>query len=157
MRVASASGTVIPWPEEMKLNRSLKPATPGPKDTDAAEVARVTYAPPAALLPYLQRGTGQLWTAKTRGPAGEAVGASSARPSVVNDVRLRKVNRNRILGRWERQREAHAVANRVSDILGADAALQAALTVAGGGGGGGSGRKGTRKAADARARREEMR
>ena len=54
MRLSKRSGAIIPLPEEAKQKGSLT-KTAGPKDTPAEVAAKVTYTPPAELLPYLSR------------------------------------------------------------------------------------------------------
>ena len=69
-RISKRSGVAIPVnAETLKARRAERPPEPGPKDTPASAVARVTYAPDAALLPYLAAG-GALWEiAGSRGAA----------------------------------------------------------------------------------------
>ena len=94
-RISKRSGAVIPLPEALlKARRAERPPEPGPKDTPASAVARATYAPDAALLPYLAAG-GALWeTAGTR---------AARRPALPKLLRgdLARRTRRKIRGRFE--------------------------------------------------------
>lgn len=127
VRVAKRSGSIIPWPEAMKTaHRSLKPAQPGPKDTAAAAVQRVTYSPPPELLPYLSAGSGKLWSIRSASGSGGS-GSSSGEavvPWKVREVKMRRHDRNRMLGKWRREEDRRAVGREVARLLEKDPALQ---------------------------------
>ena len=93
-RISKRSGAVIPFPEGLaQSRRAVRPPEPGLKDTPAPAVARVTYAPDAALLPYLAAG-GKLW---------ERAGARGARPALPKLLRgnVRWRSRRKIRGKFE--------------------------------------------------------
>lgn len=103
VRVSKRSGAIIPWPELLKSRRAVRPAEPGVKDTDRAAVQRVSYTPPAELLPYLRRG-GALF--KPRRAAGSAAAAVDDRvPQLFRDVRLRRKDRNKLKRKWAQRLE----------------------------------------------------
>ena len=142
VRVAKRSGTVLPVPAALaKARRAARPVEPGPRDTPADLVARVTYNPPAALLPYLAAGGARsLFRLRgVKGIAGSGLGSEAAAaaeeavPRKLRYVRMRAHHRKAIRGRWEReQAEARVVAD-------AEAALRALAGSGGGGGGSGGG------------------
>ncbi len=147
-RISKRSGVVIPVnAETLKARRAERPPEPGPKDTPASAVARVTYAPDAALLPYLAAG-GSLWEiAGSRG---------AARPALPKLLRgdLKRRTRRKIRERFETelerarlereveaatrslQREARAARKLEAGAEGAGAAAAAAAAAASAGVGG---------------------
>ncbi len=129
VRVSKRSGAVVPRPEALAAARRAKrPVEPGPRDTPAAEVARITYHPPAALLPYLApSGPQSLYRAR----GGKGAAAEPAVPRKLRYVRMRAHHRKAIRGRWEQE---VADARLAADT---EAALRAAAAPAAGGGGGG--------------------
>ncbi len=137
VRVAKLSGAVIPKPDTLaKVRRAKRPAEPGPRDTPADLVAKVTYAPPAALLPYLaSSGPQSLFRAR----GGKGADAEPALPSKLRHVRMRAHHRKALRGRWEQeQAEARLLAD-TKAALRALAVKRRAAGAAGPTGGGGSG------------------
>lgn len=111
VRVSKRSGSIIPWPDAIKQRVSVRPVQPGPRDTDAAAVQRVTYNPPSELLPYLSRvGEANIYRVKKANKGDDIV------PSVIRDVKLRRVNRNRIRRAWEKQVEKKRLDYLVSEL-----------------------------------------
>ena len=83
MSALARSGAVVLRPPTLAAALRTKwPEEPGPWDTSAEEVARVTYHPPAALLPYVAA-SGPQSLYRVRGGAG----AEPALPACVAAVR----------------------------------------------------------------------
>ena len=95
VRVAKRSGAVIPFPALLATRRAARPTEPGPKDTPAAVVARVTYVPPPELVPFLSAGS-DLY--RIRVDPAEKVPTILRRGYVT-----RKKDRARVKGKWARE------------------------------------------------------
>ncbi len=127
-RISKRSGAVIPVPESLlKARKAVRPPEPGPKDTPAAAVARVSYVPDPALLPYLAAG-GKLWE---RAGAGE--GKRAALPKLLRG-NLRWRSRRKVRERFEtgeeRARLARAVDAMTREMQAAQAAAAAGAAAA---------------------------
>jgi len=113
VRLSKRSGAVIPYPEQkLKYRKPIRPAQPGLKDTTAEAVAAVTYTPPPELLPYLSPSQGIF--AK---PIKKSKYDISKVPSILQDQKLRKKDRNRIYNRWKKVYNRSLFANALNESL----------------------------------------